>query len=277
MNKASFYNALEKLSEIGDIENVVAEFPYFQTARLLHLKKLYDTEDIHFENALKKTAVYAGNRKVLYYLILHKAFTEKLVEIDDSISEEIIETVSEKINIPEKAEKEQPIPPQKAPSPLDLQILEQVVAYSIEKDVQEIIEEETQDTKENISKSSVEDEKQIDISTLSFTEWLTYTTADQTEKRSSQKSIESLIENFIENEPKVTAPKAEFFSPTELAKKSIQDNEDFVTETLAKIYVAQGNYAKAIKAFERLSLNYPEKSTYFADQIKSVKDLIKEK
>ena len=262
MNKTSFYTALENFNEIGNIESVVEEFPYFQTARLLYLKKLHNTEDIHFDKELKKTAVYAGDRKALYYLILHKEFTKKLVEIDVSISTEL-----GNINPTTKE-----IEPKTEPSLLDIQIIEQVVADSIEKDVEEIIAEDASTKAEKQEEKSVE----IDISSLSFTEWLKFTTG-RGEKSSNQKSIENIIESFIESEPKIKTPKAEFFSPTELARKSIQDNEDFVTETLAKIYVAQGNYAKAIKAFERLSLNYPEKSTYFADQIKSVKDLIKEK
>ncbi|MBL4652756.1 MAG: hypothetical protein JKY53_07800 [Flavobacteriales bacterium] len=266
MNKTSFYTALENLNEIGDIESVVGEFPYFQTARLLYLKKLHNSDDIHFENELKKTAIYAGDRKVLYYLILHKAFTEKLIEIDISISGEIEKTDS----TPEKIISTQTIEPKLEPSPLDRQIIEQAVAYSIEKDVEEITAEVA------ATKTIEEKDEEIDISSLSFTEWLKFTTG-RGEKLPKQKSIETLIESFIESEPRIKIPKTEFFSPTELARKSIQDNEDFVTETLAKIYVAQGNYAKAIKAFERLSLNYPEKSTYFADQIESVKDLIKEK
>ncbi len=51
-------------------------------------------------------------------------------------------------------------------------------------------------------------------------------------------------------------------------------NEDFVTETLASIYARQGYYKKAIQIFEKLSLKYPEKSTYFAAQIEKIKLLM---
>ncbi|MFT7429332.1 MAG: hypothetical protein ACI9IZ_001830, partial [Nonlabens sp.] len=47
----------------------------------------------------------------------------------------------------------------------------------------------------------------------------------------------------------------------------------FMTETLAKVYVAQKNYSKALKAYEVLVLQHPEKSAFFADQIQEIKNL----
>ena len=64
-----------------------------------------------------------------------------------------------------------------------------------------------------------------------------------------------------------------FFSATETAKKSLSENDDFITETLAKIYKEQGHFDKAIDAFEKLILKFPEKNTLFASQINDIKKI----
>lgn len=61
-----------------------------------------------------------------------------------------------------------------------------------------------------------------------------------------------------------------FFSATETAKKSLSENDDFITETLANIYKEQGHFDKAIDAFEKLILKFPEKNTLFASQISEI-------
>lgn len=80
-----------------------------------------------------------------------------------------------------------------------------------------------------------------------------------------------LIDKFIREEPRITPSKSTFYSPSNMAKKSVIEPDDIVTETLASIYAQQGNYQKAITFYQKLSLKFPEKSRYFAALIDELK------
>jgi len=88
-----------------------------------------------------------------------------------------------------------------------------------------------------------------------------------------RESNKTLIDKFIQSNPKIV-PSEQSIENVDISANSIEEHESFFTDTLAKIYVKQGNYAKAILAYEKLSLKYPEKSAYFAGQISEIKKLI---
>ncbi len=95
-------------------------------------------------------------------------------------------------------------------------------------------------------------------------------TTDFKEKLVPEKTKKDLIDQFIENEPSISRQKGTFFNPVTAAKRSVTDQENIISETLAKIYLDQGFIDKAISTYEKLSLKYPEKSTYFAALIEKV-------
>lgn len=79
-----------------------------------------------------------------------------------------------------------------------------------------------------------------------------------------------LIDRFIREEPRIDRNKPLFFNPDEQAERSTRLPDEVVSETLAKIYLAQGKKDKAIEIYRKLILLYPEKSSYFAAQIQNI-------
>lgn len=126
----------------------------------------------------------------------------------------------------------------------------------------------------------------------SFTDWLKLgsnkaenvsNSNKQTEEKPVEKENETiarpeaktnhneLIDKFIREEPRISKPKKEFYSPTKKAKESLAEEGMIFTETLANIFVLQGNFPKAISAYEQLMLTIPEKKIYFAARIEELK------
>lgn len=94
-------------------------------------------------------------------------------------------------------------------------------------------------------------------------------------KKEKQKAI---IDRIIENNPGIIRGKEEqkFFTAEIKARESLLESEHLVTETLARIYALQGSVNKAVRAYEILSLKYPQKSAYFATLIQKLKSNQKE-
>jgi hypothetical protein len=81
-----------------------------------------------------------------------------------------------------------------------------------------------------------------------------------------------LIDKFIETSPRIQ-PRNESHPHTDISEESVKEHDGIFTDTLARIYIKQGLYSKAIFAYEKLILKYPEKSSYFAGQIEEIKKL----
>ncbi|NOQ74269.1 MAG: hypothetical protein GQ574_19830 [Crocinitomix sp.] len=106
--------------------------------------------------------------------------------------------------------------------------------------------------------------------TVAISEELAEKTAPKADTR--KKDIDSLLDKFMQEEPRISKPVRDFYSPVKNARKSVEESDDMVTETLAKIHVLQKNYSKAISAYEKLMLLYPEKKTFFASRIEKIRE-----
>lgn len=172
---------------------------------------------------------------------------------------------------------------------LELEIISHVVATvyndNLEKSVPEI-----EPVEKNIEIPSVvsieEKQEEIPVSTeapKTFTGWLRAGSQSnvRTEKKveikveSTEKQADKIIEKFIEEEPSISRPKKEFYSPSKKAKESISAEGLIYTETLASIFAIQGNFPKAIVAYEQLMLTNPEKKIFFAQRIEELKEKLK--
>ena len=306
MNVADFTFLLQNPDKVlepvqtNQLEDILKEYPYFQAARALHLKGLKNLNSFKYNNALKVTAAYTADRDILFDFITSGVFLQN--SIADTISGKTL-PLNDKEIISEEVE----------PNPdTDTHLIDDSQDHPLPqstKDANNILDPKLFTSKDPrvdkviAAKKRAEEELEIG-KPLSFTkrekhsfgEWLQLTSFKSIkrkkegfkEKETEMQDIHfpleedilkkrkfELIDKFIENNPKIVPTENPALN-VDIKESTKLDKDELMTETLAKVYLEQKKYKKAIQAYRILSLKYPEKSSFFANRIKAVGKLQQE-
>jgi hypothetical protein len=308
MNRNDFLNMIGNTVEIDrqmmrEVNELIEVFPYFQSAHLLQLKVMYTNEDVKFENQLRASAIHVGDREVLYWLLNDRSSSEeqktKLKEQDISKKEIISDTQQTVI---ESARNSESMINEIEKNSGETKNIENPATFNsksahsvliaTEADETEpagavfLLDEETSPSDDKVffmdpgfSLPDRSDLLELDLDDGAKLLPGENTLSDEPDKtgKNTNKLLQSeLIDKFIIANPRIEPHKDKTIVPTEdISKLFVEESASLVSETLAKIYVSQGYYSKAIDIYEKLSLKFPEKSSYFASQIEKVKEYIK--
>jgi hypothetical protein len=258
MNRTVFHGYVRNpcsinAGSVSDIKEVLKLFPWFQSAHMLLLRGLKSADDVRFEMHLKESAAHIADRERLYYLISSAISTGSQAEAD------VITSVNTALH--EMPETEMKIAPEHERTVEKLR-------EEIEQRLREL--DDTLLVIEGPSDVTVSDDFPVTVTPGSTEKLLEIETDDNGDKQ------EDLIDRFIRLNPRIEVSRDSVPTPAEdLSEKHPPAGGGFISETLARIYVDQGYYSRAIDIYEKLCLKYPEKSSYFADQINKIEDLIK--
>ena len=265
MNSADFTSLLQYPENIDAkktqaLNEVISEFPYFQSARAIQLKGLNKTNSFKYNQTLKKTAAYTVDRKVLFDFITSPIFITKSETASNTLEE--------------------------------IEVIDAEDVKALHKKITETFSNKTEDAEANNSQNK-EAEEEDDVLEIgkplqfvssephSFNEWMQLIAQKPIEREDTPalkiENVEdkfNLIDRFIELNPKIK-PVDKNAINLDVISDSSTENESLMTETLAKVYLEQKKYENAIKAYRILILKYPEKSGFFADRIKTIKKLQK--
>ncbi len=266
---------------LADLRQVTEHIPYCQIAQILLTLNLRAVESIQYNDQLKVSVAYAGSRFKLKKLIEKgnddsPSFIPSVSVRDENFPPSVnegVENMATSVDEEESVEVEAVEPPlQEDDYFTELQkiVAKRLAEISMENEIVEVKPEFN--FVPSVYKIDGPDKSEEEL-ILSKDQPENNADTDNQEENEDQLSRIQLIERFIKNEPKIT-PKREFFNPVDKARQSSRDNEDIVSETLARIQMQQGNPEKAIKIYEKLILVNPEKSVYFAAQIVKIKESI---
>lgn len=220
-----------------ELRSLLAQYPYCQPVRILLLKNLLLLHDATFDEELRRAAIYITDRSVLFDMI-------------EAAHYQLAPDTQVKQNIDNKKQEK---PTENRTVALIDDFLEQIP-----------------ETKEDENKG-LREPTPIDATT-DYVAYLMEIDQKQTEDVPQLKG-QTLIDNFINNEGgRITLQESKEIEELELEEET-EDNSYF-TETLARIYIKQGRYLKALEIIRRLNLVYPKKNSYFADQIRFLEKLV---
>ncbi len=222
-----------------ELRAIVARYPYFQTARLLLLNNLYLLHEPDFGTELRRSVLYVADRRALCRLI--EGYTDRIVPDTETVMAEEpgVDRTLSLIDaflgtLPEE---------QGSGLPLAADV---VGDYATRFLVGDDSEKSVDGSLELIDRFLAENDSQPETASDSTV------SGGQTPQPSSSEGLSSIEEVMDENSL----------------------DESYFTETLAKIYIKQHKYSRALEIIRSLYLKYPEKNVYFADQIRFLEKLI---
>ena len=224
-----------------ELRNMLARYPYFQSLRLLYLKNLYILHDINFGAELRKAVLYIADRRKLFQLIEGDRFA--------------VQSRKKGVSLTEVLKNEPSVD-------RTLALIDAFLSTVPE----EVAGQTTFDYSMDYTTYLLEDN----------------TTAAESEEVAPKLKGYELIDDFIEKSEseaplclKPLKEEAEIsVTPSEEVSAAEEEDDSCFTETLAKIYVKQQRYSKALEIIKKLNLKYPKKNAYFADQIRFLEKLI---
>lgn len=259
------------VDQTAALNEILKQFPYFQAARTVRLKGLKNANSLHYNKELKVTAAYTTDRSVLFDFITSKEFNQN--------------RISEQIRKHEQQEKQLLEHPAENPEEEEENLtLDKALKMKI-RESEQIFDPElfSRYEKKEEEKNDLEIGRPLTFSkeeNHSFSEWLKLSSATPVEREPNthqEKQDDSkvrkfdLINEFIAKNPKIKPTKNS--KKANLAEQNSAPPESLMTETLARVYLEQKNYKKAIQAYKILILKNPEKSGFFADQIRAIEKL----
>jgi hypothetical protein len=281
----SYLTKPESISELTEtsVNTLTNQFPFCQIGQTLSAIYLNNSNSLLFEQQLKRAATYSSDRKRLFdHLNAQSSLPDESTTIEDTKEEDTIVEITpikkESIEIEQETKVEESvIIPLKEDDPLEKNYISTAISSSYLLEADNIIDEEKETTYPKGEETKPAFNENIEHS---FKDWLLHLkgediSIEEIETTPKRKIHLDVIDKFIQEDPKIKPKKSEFYSPINMARLSVVDDSDMVSETLALIYVEQGNFINAISTYEKLSLKNPEKRSYFANQIKILKQKIK--
>ena len=262
----------------GEIAKLVEEFPYSGPFRMLLAKASKESGHLDQRKDLLAAAAHCSSRKALFDIMFSekfieqaKAVHEEIEQLDDVSEEELVDLVWHS----SEEEKEDP-------SDIEREEVIEAISAVLEENTSEIFSEEILEKSKvvEIASDLEEDEPQIregGSAESLFGKWLAERAqaTDFGEARNAENLVErgaaAIIDAFLAKDNPQIGKVRDVDSPvSEWASKGLEEDASLVTETMAKLYAKQGQLGRARKAFKHLALKYPDKSVYFAAQLKKL-------
>jgi len=264
-----------KSADLSELESLVEKFPWFSTAAIMLLNSSKIQGDPNFGSLLKRLSISIPNRRFIQRSLQNemgsKTISQPVIE-NAAVDEETHSRIPGILDIAEESKLAE-----NSTQP------ENEVLKSFEEDA--LLDFAYTSKNENpdhlvdtVSGNNVTEEIDTPAEDLkgsgqqNFDRWISKLGGDSKVEKSPFKK-QGIIESFIHSDPGVIRADKETRLEGDVAGNSAEEHEGFITDTLAKIYLKQGLYNKAIYAYEKLCLKYPEKSIYFVTQIEEIRSL----